>query len=111
MGIRFGLTLARTLIQRLEQFETAITLDNYYEAAYIGLAETYLSKYQLTKDSIWLDKVNTTVMRMETFASENIQRYFRAVIAIRRGEAQEAVKKNLLLRLASSQRMNVCILN
>ncbi|WP_100914922.1 serine/threonine-protein kinase [Pseudoalteromonas spongiae] len=93
IGYSFRFDVGENIHSAIEQFEMAITLDNYYEAAHIGLAETYLSKYQLTKDAIWLDKVNTTVMRMKTFASENVQGYFRAVIAIRRGEAQEAVKE------------------
>ncbi len=76
----------------LDSFKQAILLEPNYIDAHIGLAHSYLRKYQQTKDIIWLAQLDDTTKTIEKIVPKHSQLdYFKAVSLIRRGQASNAL--------------------
>ncbi|MCX7553392.1 protein kinase [Marinicella sp. S1101] len=61
------------LTDAINSFKQAIKNDPSYEAAYVGLAETYLNQFSKTKASTWLDQMVETITALKKVNVENPQ--------------------------------------
>ena len=77
----------------IEQFNQAISLDEYFVDAYVNLAYAYLNKYHKTKDEQWLLQYENTVSQLAKIEPLHPEvSYLEHKLALRRGNAEKASK-------------------
>ncbi|WP_154223422.1 serine/threonine-protein kinase [Marinicella rhabdoformis] len=77
----------------LDAFQNAIEIDERYEAAYVGLAESQYRKYIKSEEVKWLDAMTLTVDALRNLNSNNRQiNYLLAEVAVQKGAYENAIE-------------------